>query len=1723
MKQQHIFLIRQAVRHGYLTNQDVPKCLELLSDSGEDLRENLHLLLGHGYLNPKQVRQLLGEAQAVTRHIQTDVRVGGLASGAVIGPFTIIELLGSGGMGSVYLARQQSPQRQVALKVMNKTGMKSNLLRKRFLKEAELNAQLCHPNIVQPYQAGIIDDVPYLAMEYVCGITLRQYLRENPEMSVEEKLRMVVSIAWALDYAHCHGVVHRDVKPDNILISNEGIPKLSDFGVAKSMRIYDKSLTKTGEVIGTPKYMAPEQLQGTKQIDGRVDIYALGSCLYELVTKTPPYFGESDLEIMYQVASGPPPLPGEIVPALAPAVEAIIIKAMASNKNRRYARAEELARDIENYLEHGRTQLSSRHLWEKWRWQLSRNKRLLPYLTLALLIIGIGGYLVAKYLPTKNQVPIPVARPTWVDYYAQINSLEQQQRYEEAAKACDQAIVRAQRDKSKEQIALRRRQAALYYQCGNYQKSYELYQKLNERESTSATLLGQAQAALAMENYAEARDLLQRIKLAVNDRLYLEWQIYRAASLLMNHISHYFSTIRLVEIQSDKSPLLFVTQPAKLSEPQQPAKLVELQQQATLLLQFVKAGTKKPTPLWRRACCYLGWAYLYDYRFRAKARVYLDAASDEATTLLQQEGLGIWHYYQKDYALALKYFDACINLVPWRSRYYHYRAQTRLLQPNFEVAAIMDDCMRTLQLAPRRLAPISTLYASILTKPAFENFTRVNIIACHLMWQLLQPLQPPELWQSESQKLRQRYFYRSQRRSKLKTMYTDRPRLLAKIVEQLCCHNYSMLDWIADLWDDSDMRQKVSAAIAGQGLSPQAQQELRTKIERHYRCQQLQDYLARFFSARDPAIFSAIGDERDIELLAEILENKDNYWLLRYWAAQMLRHLRNPDAYRQLIRIGTNNDLASEALAAAALLPPIIPEGPESEVIKLQIPIKSIATLRQAIDPGIDYRLPSQLIDIDSLKRLKPQLLTTLLHNSGGKLPEPVYQFFLQQKNSGDDRVRAAAARGILQMRGFSTKAIAVLSDCLASRNNEVKIYAALFLGQYLGAQFVQNKEVIPPIKRLAALFDTESGNTRLAAAWIVARMLIDAVQYHQKDWHRKLRCSLENLINKKQKQDAAIQLPIYLMLQTVNFDVERIRQSKNFTQLMLLGHLLLMFMEQKTEALKLSPSLLPSLLTIMENCDLEALALYFWILPEVARLPGPGPLMVMIPLRNFEQALHSPNKLRRMLAAQSAVRMPLRVMLNLLRKNYAKEKDSQVKECLAGTIIFISLYLNEKYYHKSIEQMTVDHPRSAAYGYYRCFSHWNSDLPMNFDIQQWLGRFDMFTQWGRDNLYWQRLQRTVAAMSLPAFLLWGEKDAKKNLPRLDAAGQKALRCACPDFAEALLAQTRGQFTHLHRLARQCVKACQKAKMTAHDTNIARRFMVAAKIYRCWQKLEKACELAPQVARYRFETAFLLQNLGEYDRAYQCWQQAWARQQTEGGKLKAIYTLAAAQLEYHRGHFRKAAKLVEQLRQQNLNAADVWELQGRIHLARQEWQAAIRSFKRQHFAQPDRLISLLLLTQAYLQSGDSCYRGQIQQLMARYRKILDNHREQLSNEVYIRVLQLNNNPAGKISDARALDDTGKGPIIELFLRQADNARGEGLLEFLEANYQLRIVKTATNSQVLDRCLKGNELYSGYVVYYPLTPFTRKNLAHYFPEAFMVWLRQRRQLSLPLEVIGLSEY
>src|SRR5487761_2248143 len=265
------------------------------------------------------------------------------------GRYELESQVARGGTAQVYLARDIILGRPVALKVLFPELSTDHAFVERFRREAQAAASLSHPNIVPVYDWGESDDTHFIVMEYVDGEPLASIIHTQAPIAPGSAAQVAADIAKALSYAHRHGVVHRDVKPGNVLITSDGQVKVTDFGIARAMGSIDDQVTQTGLVMGTATYFSPEQAQGL-DVDGRSDIYALGVVLYEMLVGRPPFVGDTPVSIAYQHVQETPPRPRSLNPEIPAALEAIVLQAIAKLPAERYQSADDLRADLERFL-----------------------------------------------------------------------------------------------------------------------------------------------------------------------------------------------------------------------------------------------------------------------------------------------------------------------------------------------------------------------------------------------------------------------------------------------------------------------------------------------------------------------------------------------------------------------------------------------------------------------------------------------------------------------------------------------------------------------------------------------------------------------------------------------------------------------------------------------------------------------------------------------------------------------------------------------------------------------------------------------------------------------------------------------------------------------------------------------------------------------------------------------------------------------------------------------------------------------------------------------------------------------------------------------------------------------------------------------------------------------------------------------------------------------------
>ncbi len=440
-----------------------------------------------------------------------DISTSSSAHFPLISGYEILVLIGRGGMGVVFKAIDVRLNRLAALKMILAGAHAKQEDLVRFRIEAEAIAHLQHPNIVQLYEAGDHEGLPYFALEFVDGGNLQNKLTETP-LSFEEGARLVEQLARATFFAHQKGIIHRDLKPANILLTSEGIPKIADFGLAKRLN-QESGHTAAGDVLGTPSYMAPEQAAGkNSEIGTATDIYALGAILYDILTGHPPFKGSTVMDTLHHVIFSEPVPPARVRGDIPADLETICLKCLQKDPQKRYSTAEALADDLRRYLTGEPIQARPTPLWERtWKWAKRRpTAAALALVSIAaVLLLLVGGFAFAFQERTHRQ---EVVKEREVAIKERDRADEQQQlaqtHYHLAKLAVDKMLTRVAEEKLVNQPRMSRVRRDLLKSALNFYQKFLNYEGPDEQlrwETAQAyTKVGDIQKLLGQNPEAQA-------------------------------------------------------------------------------------------------------------------------------------------------------------------------------------------------------------------------------------------------------------------------------------------------------------------------------------------------------------------------------------------------------------------------------------------------------------------------------------------------------------------------------------------------------------------------------------------------------------------------------------------------------------------------------------------------------------------------------------------------------------------------------------------------------------------------------------------------------------------------------------------------------------------------------------------------------------------------------------------------------------------------------------------------------------------------------------------------------------------------------------------------------------------------------------------------------------------------------------------------------------------
>lgn len=328
-------LVDEAVARRWLTEDQGRQALEICAKASElGLGASLEeVLTRKGWLTPERWRELQGKAPPTT---------------FAIGRYTVLEKVGEGGMGTIFKVKKPGSKDVYALKLLSREVSKLKDWRARFQREAKVAVTLDHPNVVRGIEYGQEKDRYFYVMEYIEGTNLADLIHDQGAVAEPRAVEWMIQIADGLDYIHARKLIHRDIKPDNIIVTPQGIARLTDLGLAKSVADDLAQITATGTAVGTPGYMSPEQIRGEKNVDIRTDMYSLGATFYYALTGRKPFEGDSFQEVLVKHLNEMLPSPKAHSPRLSDGICRVIEKMMAKDRKDRYRDPADLLKDLKS-------------------------------------------------------------------------------------------------------------------------------------------------------------------------------------------------------------------------------------------------------------------------------------------------------------------------------------------------------------------------------------------------------------------------------------------------------------------------------------------------------------------------------------------------------------------------------------------------------------------------------------------------------------------------------------------------------------------------------------------------------------------------------------------------------------------------------------------------------------------------------------------------------------------------------------------------------------------------------------------------------------------------------------------------------------------------------------------------------------------------------------------------------------------------------------------------------------------------------------------------------------------------------------------------------------------------------------------------------------------------------------------------------------------------------
>ena len=1780
-------LFEKAIELRYLSVREARACLrELLDEKGKVREIDWRMLVERGHIDAKQLRKITAllsrlrrQQEITTQHAEgrrkpVNLRTGGIHPGAGIGPFTILKLLGSGGMGSVYLAEQNSPRRQVALKLMTKTSLKNNLQIKRFLREAQLGARLEHPNIVKVYLTGIEQDVPYLAMSYVQGRPLHHYLQEN-KIELPQKLTIIATIARALAYAHQLEILHRDIKPANIMIEKDGTPVLMDFGLAKSLRVYDRRLTRTGEVLGTPGYISPEQAQGARHLDARTDIYSLGCVLYLMLTGRPVFSGENQLELLYQLATDLPVLPRTVDPSLPESVEAIVLKSIEKDKQKRYADARELAADIDRYLQGRPVKAFSRHGLRKTRWYIARYRKVIRALSVALSLCLVGVLL--YYLSGANvtdsgpalkfkkpNLTLAAASSGFADigeeiehlkneiarkpspdiYLAYIEILRSLRRYDRAIKQCDRAIDAKVGNKR----IWQNKKLELLWISGKYRWGYKFGNELlpkqepgkNEfsppRQRDAQLYVHAARFAFAMKRYEEVIRYLEKLAPKNLRGIWrFRYDFYYAAARLqcfLANISHAellhmlkgknranessLQEIRQILIRTRKN---FSKQDIRQVRGNYPTRwqnlLKKVRNYSSLSLKSSPVQVRETSRIKTQIDLYSAYARLYCGEPNLASEKLPQNLQHVEDKLLAGEIRALSCYCQEQYGKTIEHFGECIKLRPWESKYYHLRAQTFLEQIDKKnyLESLLRDCTKSLQLLPSDLSPICTIATALSSTRRLEELFS-NYLLINTAFNQAKRSFTPRLFLQKYRELSDTCMQDfGGPRNRIQLSEQKIKDLAGKVA---ATEAESVLDLAASLFELSDNLKRDLPLLQKQQkfFSGKHKKRVKTLISL---VQKIHDHRHKKLMQQYLARFFVGRDTQVRKLIREDID------------LQLLSKIMNDSQEPILLRYWATVMLAELRCPLAYRR---VKKGTRSADIQVRT-LCLIALARTDLLPADQFQFSHA-----QLQKLPPILLALLFEYLGKKLPPSLPANFLPA--SHPPYVRLTAARALLQQN--DPRGIPVLAAACKKNDQEIKTYGFWWLWQPTYFKKAALRKVLLGKNYLrdftAAMHESPRPMVRLVAAATIGKTVAFAKQIPI-----KLKTSLVNSLVRALQREKAETVRLQILDTLVDlgyFDIvlKRILNPKEtyanrvvafFTLIVKWG----LYKDQLgvKQLIRMLSALTQNDPTQEE--DPRFASVFIFILGRLAKNDTDIPEIFLnkLILSPLLKALSSEKIPIRRAAAHSCLMVERqgKSILKTLQTKLATETNQEVKCNLIASITHLTAKYASEQEPKLLAQLRqkpLAYRQSAAYGYYHFVQNWYYHI--------WDRWHQGYLEWGYEQEYLLYLKSAISHMcytgwNIDSGHLW-----------TDAFRHKVRK---------IIKKTRGKYENLLYLA-QSAQRVLAVIPTFNASDLAifnRHYLRLQTLFVQQNKLSLAGELTSQ-GKQRLHRS-LVKSLRPL--TTQIPKLKPEHLQLFNANVDLLKRFEAASLIFSCiEHLENAIKLDPDKARYYFETALLCEYLG-------EWQVGLKNLDQALRRKPQRKIYRIALARMYLKMGNTQkaevilkklkreYVGDYSLLQLTGELFMKRKRWSAAEQIFQHLHLLDpvcSEPkllkiwAGmylyktdwakqKLSGIQKSIDLEEKEIRRQSCSRAewkrpiqiDIYRLRGIQSLLEAILQLR----QAPNRAIEYCISGNNRFIEGLANYALNPFTRENLDKF--SEFQKIKHTNFMRSLPLKIQGLTDY